>query len=635
MGQLLYVPVSGGGGGDSAPSDLYISAANGNDANDGLTPGTAIATIARLWAVLANGGTPISRIVHVHIASGTYAYAAPPANLTFAKNGGLVLHGDGAGQGGDDGTTTLYTSTITSATGDPPDMRVVDGAAAFVANEWVGKTLTMTSGAGSGYYRQIIENTATDIYYTLSPFGASPGDSYRIFEPAVVFTSAVDVRIPCPVCLLNIRLESAAAFSSRWLLDGRAYFLGLECSNTPRSPIASYDSSMESTTIITGAVFSATWHTLPLTGTLENYVNALFSSLTVLDGWGLSGWDAAILPFSGATILGNTFTPFVGTYAGSINVQNSYMSIAGGRIQNFLCRSRLNLDGARGVLSNTVINSGGQVTSRNAWPCKFTLDTSGLHLIRGGIIAPGAEITFTVQSVSMIIEDNALLAANSATPGVGQVNFVLSGTGGLTIRDSSRVQCGTITTTGTGAVTVDRNSDLEVSGTFTAAAPITVRTNSRAVFAAITSTSTLVVQDRSSVVLTSGAQSFSSTTGTVTISRNSELTQLASSGTLTVTATAGSAIIAEKRSGLVLRGGGSTVTSATAQGVIARSGSEVWFDSSPTSIAGAAGAQLQVGVLAPQDVVGLTGAAAGAFITDTPTGASVGTGGASVIGRAA
>jgi hypothetical protein len=71
-------------------SDLWVSAATGNDANDGLTPGTALATIGRA-SDLAGAGTT------VHILSGVYRESIRPAQGGAASEPSVYKAENGAG----------------------------------------------------------------------------------------------------------------------------------------------------------------------------------------------------------------------------------------------------------------------------------------------------------------------------------------------------------------------------------------------------------------------------------------------------------------------------------------------------------------------------------------------------------
>jgi hypothetical protein len=96
---------------------------------------------------------------------------------------------------------------------------------------------------------------------------------------------------------------------------------------------------------------------------------------------------------------------------------------------------------------------------------------------------------------------------------------------------------------------------------------------------------------------------------------------------LALTSGAASSVAARSSSRLLLLG------STTSDNQLhAASGSIAWFSSDPVGFGTAVpGSELRVGTLASQSKAGL--ALGGDFITDTPAAASVGSGGASIIGR--
>lgn len=89
------------------PSDVYVDAVNGDDANDGFSAATAKQTIAAMEAFLATPGLfqPVTGIT-VHVASGTYSENISGVSglrlhyvcaSTVTLNNGVVVRGSGGG----------------------------------------------------------------------------------------------------------------------------------------------------------------------------------------------------------------------------------------------------------------------------------------------------------------------------------------------------------------------------------------------------------------------------------------------------------------------------------------------------------------------------------------------------------
>jgi len=173
----------------TARIDLYVSDINGNDANDGLTPLTALKT---LTAAFAPGRNPnilaFDLVVHVGAHAGAGYTWATIDSYSLVDGASIYVYGDGAGQAGEDGFTVLV-ATVASAAGTTD--AIVKSTAALGVNAYRGKTIEMVTGAAAGNRRTINYNTATDIVPSvLFDVGVAPGDTYRIVESAVVIDLA-------------------------------------------------------------------------------------------------------------------------------------------------------------------------------------------------------------------------------------------------------------------------------------------------------------------------------------------------------------------------------------------------------------------------------------------------------------
>lgn len=159
---------------------IYLSDANGDDNNDGLTAETAVATFARAYSLVPYA---LSAPCVVHVGSGTYAGASLTNRLLATPNSHLWVYGDGAGQPGDDGFTVLK-ATEAAVSGGTTTLVTSGG---MTPDEYAGKTLEIVSGSGEGIRMTIGTNTATDIV-PLHKFDTIPDGTtqYRVVESAVL-----------------------------------------------------------------------------------------------------------------------------------------------------------------------------------------------------------------------------------------------------------------------------------------------------------------------------------------------------------------------------------------------------------------------------------------------------------------
>ncbi len=195
MGQLVFITHSGASTASSlaAVLDIYLSGANGDDDNDGLTPATAKATPAGVWALFPAGlAGPL--VVHVG-ARGTvgddvaYDWATMPVPTQQNETARIWIIGDGAGQVGEDGFEVITTGVATGGT--DTNQITID---AVVANVYQHYTLEMTSGVASGFRRTIQQNTTTSIIpcrrfedQTGTLITPLSGDTFRVIRPSVIF----------------------------------------------------------------------------------------------------------------------------------------------------------------------------------------------------------------------------------------------------------------------------------------------------------------------------------------------------------------------------------------------------------------------------------------------------------------
>lgn len=188
--------IVGGGGTDTTETvdrTLYVDAATGNDSNDGLTPGTALLTIA---AARARVFTDIAADITIKLAAGTYTeYISDFRNFRadpVTGKASLLFEGDFA-----DFTpaTGPASGTFDVSFGTPyiPNTAVLTGATWTVDN-LKGAFVEVLSGTEIGKRFPIASNTASTLDIggpanTASAFGtniALQGIAFKFVKPSVV-----------------------------------------------------------------------------------------------------------------------------------------------------------------------------------------------------------------------------------------------------------------------------------------------------------------------------------------------------------------------------------------------------------------------------------------------------------------
>ena len=171
----------------SSTLDLYVSAANGNDINDG-SRAYPLKTYA---AAVAKIPSFVKHTVTIHLAP----HPGDGYDLASIENksvsSGATIHVTG-----DDNFNVLVAPT--GALIGSSDVSVE--AAALPVDAYIGKTIEILTGAAAGDRRSIRNNTATSIV-PVEAFTApvATGDSYQIVEPAVVISlSSVSLGTPDP-----------------------------------------------------------------------------------------------------------------------------------------------------------------------------------------------------------------------------------------------------------------------------------------------------------------------------------------------------------------------------------------------------------------------------------------------------
>ena len=161
---------------------VYVSQANGSDANDGLTILTPLAT-AQAYIDRFPSGPAWG--VSFHFDSGNHVQFAFPRG--WGRLSPIWMFGDGAGQVGDDGLLEVRAGEASLA-GTTERVIITSGT---VTTALVGSTVEITSGVAIGAMRHINNVIGDDVYVGRSITGLLPGDTFRIVDPAavVLFTS--------------------------------------------------------------------------------------------------------------------------------------------------------------------------------------------------------------------------------------------------------------------------------------------------------------------------------------------------------------------------------------------------------------------------------------------------------------
>lgn len=172
------------------PLHIYVSAINGSDANDGLSPGTALASLVKAETMVPN---VVNSDVVIHVGRfdvDTIDEYEMPRFRRRNLRANVFLFCDGAGQPGADGAafTELLASTVAGAS---TTANSITGT--FVANVYQGKTLEILTGPAANFRCTIRNNTTTAII-PVNTIGASviAGHTYRIIEPTVRIAVAED-----------------------------------------------------------------------------------------------------------------------------------------------------------------------------------------------------------------------------------------------------------------------------------------------------------------------------------------------------------------------------------------------------------------------------------------------------------
>ena len=165
--------------------DVYLST-SGSDANDGLTLGTPVLTLTRALEIANKLGWNTQ--INFNFASGNYVlpdgepyvFKYTPLGL---NSGGYVFKGDAPVLLGSFAVSTTDNTSLA-----PTQFARINPGALMVPDFYNGRFIFVTSGANTGKYYQISENTATDIFLlTNDTFGV--GDTFNVYQNSTSITT--------------------------------------------------------------------------------------------------------------------------------------------------------------------------------------------------------------------------------------------------------------------------------------------------------------------------------------------------------------------------------------------------------------------------------------------------------------
>lgn len=165
--------------------DVYIST-TGSDSNDGLTPATPVLNLKRALEVINQQGW--NSEVNINFAAGNYDL--PPNEPYVFKNtalgsnsGGYVFKGDVQISLGSYSVSNTNNTALA-----PTSLAMIDPGFLMVPNAYNGRSILFTSGANTGKYYQVAENTTTEIYLLTTDVFVL-GDNFTIYQNSTTITT--------------------------------------------------------------------------------------------------------------------------------------------------------------------------------------------------------------------------------------------------------------------------------------------------------------------------------------------------------------------------------------------------------------------------------------------------------------
>lgn len=559
--------------------DIYL-ATTGSDANNGLTSLTPVLTLAGAYSKIPSNSTlPV-----IHVASGTYVWTPMPFTMTIL--------GDGAGQPGDTGFTTVATGVSAAGTNSTN----LTLAAPVAVNAYRGLTLEWRSGAANGHRLTIRDNTATVVTpvevagYPTTSIDPGVGSDFAILRPSVIFTTAASEvnsvvqimdalsssREYHPAAIVNVRLTMSSAAAKGVIASTCARFFGVELN--PGS-LALVDSNVDCGFISPEAAANAWAIRVGLSG---------YAQITNWIPWGIS-WpsagnsDPSFLVDAGSVLRGvfvvGTFRPneiAVNTESGTIEIHggsalgdfNIFRTnwVQENQTVSLTCRSflvsasyavtrRMICDGGGSVLpvfieTGSVLYVFGNFTSQNSNASAMFISRNSQVLFRGG-----ATISLVGNTIGMQVDQSRVIINNASATLQGITSGLLLSGGSTFLSETAAA--------------------LTITGTVTAGSPaIDILENSN------------MLCESATVLVANGVG------GGARVRQNSKLTLMNATFTLAASSS-GSGVTCNGGSDCYFPGGaGNTITGLGAAnfGVNCRGGGRVFFlNAPPATVTGPAG----------------------------------------------
>lgn len=178
----------------------------GNDANNGLTPETAVQTLLRALTIVTNTGWNLSAVVS--LAAGDYAAPGPVLNIIAARGGTQSGYLQIVGNT----LTTLFDSLeVKTASGGSGIPWVLDCNTSVATA--AGAQVLFTSGALAGKTFILGNPVGTTFSIMTTDTGPSPTDTLKILAPTarIVQSGPLELLTTQPVFLSNLDIVVAAA----------------------------------------------------------------------------------------------------------------------------------------------------------------------------------------------------------------------------------------------------------------------------------------------------------------------------------------------------------------------------------------------------------------------------------------
>lgn len=190
---------------DKYPSniEIHINTATGDDANDGLTVGTAKKTLDHVWAEVIPFHVTKPYIVRI---VGTTTDGGPLGGYFADKwihdAGKVVITGE-------DGYTSLASPVAILGNGSADGFTAVHTGAGWANDQHVGKWVRISGGTANQHVRVVIKNTSDTLYFGLAMPEqiVSATHSFEFVEPKTTHTGFLQFSVETAIASLGISVQ--------------------------------------------------------------------------------------------------------------------------------------------------------------------------------------------------------------------------------------------------------------------------------------------------------------------------------------------------------------------------------------------------------------------------------------------